>query len=239
MTVSWYKRTFQFNQHERDVWVAEQAAAVLPGSRVLDAGAGRAPYRDLFRHCDYKTQDFGKEPGTVGDYTALDYQSDITAIPAPDASFDVIVCTEVLEHVPDPRAALLEFRRLLVPGGRLVLTAPLGSQLHQRPYHFYGGLTPHWYEHFLPAAGFRIASLERNHGFFSFFGQEAQRFSALIDPRNTGRLGIVTRAAVTILWLFTIAFTRFLFPLIGRLLDRLRLEDEATVGYHVVAVKES
>src|SRR5674476_1266665 len=58
------------------------------------------------------------------DTTRIDLVSDITAIPAPDASFDAILCSEVLEHVPEPTHALDEFTRLLKPGGVLILTAP-------------------------------------------------------------------------------------------------------------------
>lgn len=42
-----------------------------------------------------------------------------------DASFDVVVCSDVIEHVDDPQAMLREIRRLLVPGGRLVITTPI------------------------------------------------------------------------------------------------------------------
>ena len=42
-----------------------------------------------------------------------------------DASFDVVVCSDVIEHVDDPGAMLREIHRLLVPGGRLVVTTPI------------------------------------------------------------------------------------------------------------------
>lgn len=58
-------------------------------------------------------------------------EADITALADADASFDAIGCFDVLEHVPDYRAALREFARVLVPGGRLVLTAPFLETVQQ------------------------------------------------------------------------------------------------------------
>jgi len=49
---------------------------------------------------------------------------DVTRLTMDDGSLDVVVSFDVLEHVPDYRAALAEFARVIRPGGRLVLTAP-------------------------------------------------------------------------------------------------------------------
>lgn len=62
----------------------------------------------------------------------------------PDASFDVVVCADVIEHVDDPQAMLCEIRRLLVPGGHMVITTPIRfSEEPQDPMHvqewFVGG----------------------------------------------------------------------------------------------------
>ena len=69
------------------------------------------------------------------DTTRIDLVSDITAISAPDASFDATLCSELLEHVPEPTPALDEFARLLKPGSFLILTAPFASNEHMAPYH--------------------------------------------------------------------------------------------------------
>lgn len=200
----------------------------------MDVGAGAGPYRELFNHCHYRTHDFGQEPSTIGRYTALDYVSDITAIPVDDQSFDVVLCTEVLEHVPEPGAAVREFARILCPGGSLLISAPLGSVLHQEPFHFYGGFTPHWYSKVLSEAGFESVTVESNMGFFSLFAQEARRFSALLRPRRSARSPLW----VTLLWLVSIPVTRPL-PHIAGHLDALDLERIATVGYHVFAVRSA
>ena len=114
------------NEINRQIWL-EQALAALPhGARILDAGAGELKNRQYCGHLDYVSQDFCQYQGAGGapdeglqtdgwDTSRIDLVSDITAIPAPDASFDAILCSEVLEHVPEPTHALDEFARLLKP----------------------------------------------------------------------------------------------------------------------------
>ncbi|KND50602.1 MAG: Glycosyltransferase [Parcubacteria bacterium C7867-007] len=63
--------------------------------------------------------------GRYGDAVTLD----ITDIPFPDASFDLVVCNHVLEHVLDDRKALREIYRVLVPGGRAILQVPVSRTL--------------------------------------------------------------------------------------------------------------
>jgi SAM-dependent methyltransferase len=227
---------FAPNRHNRNLWVIAQAADIPKASRVLDAGAGAAPYRSLFAHCDYRTQDFGKTPALAGQYANLDYECDINSIPVPDAFFDVVLCTEVLEHVPRPIDVLQEFARILRPGGKLLITAPLGSFLHFEPHHYYGGYTPHWYSKFLTEKGFGIDVLIPNGGFFLWFAQEGLRMSLLISPFRTFR-NPVWCIMLLPLWLTTLPLFWGVFPLLAKPLDRLGLICSATVGYHVVAIK--
>jgi SAM-dependent methyltransferase len=63
------------------------------------------------------------EPG------AADVTADVTDLPMGDASFDLVICSHVLEHVPDDRAALGEFRRVLADGGEILLHTPVSSLL--------------------------------------------------------------------------------------------------------------
>ena len=228
---------FAFNQVFRDRWVAKQAASLEPGSRVLDVGAGSCPYRSLFSHCDYRAQDFTMLEGSqlrYGGYGIIDYVCDINSIPVAAASFDAILCTEVLEHLPEPISAVRELARLLRPGGRIFLTAPLGSGIHQDPFHFYGGFTPHWYRRFLFEAGFEHIRIEANGGFYRHFGQESLRFILMTRPFTSGMPVWLTLAAAPV-WLFAAPFFGILVPIICSILDRFDGEKRFTVGYHVTA----
>ncbi len=230
-----------YNLRNRDRWMAAQAALVPAGARVLDVGAGSAPYRPLFSRCDYKTQDFVGLNGAQlrdGGYGHIDFVSDAAAIPVPAASFDVVLCTEVLEHVPDPVAVVREMARILVDGGRVILTAPLGSGIHQEPYHYYGGYTPYWYRRFLGDCGFDEISIEANDGTFRHFSQEAIRFVRMTRPFAL-RMPVFLELMWLPLWCVLAPVLALLVPLIARVLDRFDREQRFTVGYHVTAVKRA
>ncbi len=64
------------------------------------------------------------------------FHCDLAAIPKPDSFYDAVICNAVLEHVPDPEAVMLEFHRLLVPGGSLVVSVPFLQPFHPTPFDF-------------------------------------------------------------------------------------------------------
>lgn len=212
-------------------WVREQAAAVPAGSTVLDIGAGSAPYREAFAHTEYVTQDLMQTPDLA--YGQIDVVSDITSIPLPDDFADVVLCTEVFEHIPEPLAALPELVRLLKPGGRLIFTAPLGSGHHQKPHHYYGGYTRFWYEKFFPEHGLEIVSLEPNGGLYAHTAELLWRGrDRVINPLRAGN--VVRKAAAAFLQLFVYnATTLFLHKA-----EERWLVEDFTVNFFVVAQKQ-
>lgn len=86
-------------------------------ARVLDYGCGGKHYRELFPpECEYIGADLASNPKAD---LVIDGNS---RIPVPDASCDLVLSTQVLEHVEDPTMYLLECHRVLKPGGRLLLS---------------------------------------------------------------------------------------------------------------------
>jgi SAM-dependent methyltransferase len=73
--------------------------------------------------------------------------------PVPDASVDLVLSTETLEHVPDPPVFMAQAFRCLKPGGRLVLTVPFSARWHFIP-HDYWRFTPSALQRLFSSAGF-------------------------------------------------------------------------------------
>jgi ubiquinone/menaquinone biosynthesis C-methylase UbiE len=222
-----------FSWRMRTDWLALQAGQVAAGARVLDAGAGEGQYRPLFAHTRYEAQDFAQYEGSAADgatetwkYNKLDYVCDITAIPVPDGTFDAVVCTEVLEHVPDPLAALRELVRVTAVGGRLLLTAPLGSGMHQEPYHFYGGYSRHFWSRMLPELGCDVDEIVPLRGLLSHTAQELHRASRYLALQN--------RLAPEQAWVLQEWLPRMLHDA-----DEEVFIEQFTVGYMVRATKRT
>ena len=105
----------------------EWLRGVQVGGRVLDVGCGDRPYDGLFTEADELV---GFD---VPSNELADIHGTIEAVPVDDASFDVALCLQVLEHVPDPAAAIRELRRVVRPGGRVLLTTHGVYPFHPNP----------------------------------------------------------------------------------------------------------
>jgi 2-polyprenyl-3-methyl-5-hydroxy-6-metoxy-1,4-benzoquinol methylase len=108
-------------------------------------------------------------------YGQLDYVGDIWQIAEAEATFDAILCTEVLEHIPYPIETLREFARLLKPGGRLILTAPSNSLRHMDPYFFYTGFSDRFFERMLKESGFAVRTLAPVGDYYRWLAVEMAR----------------------------------------------------------------
>ena len=108
----------------------------IRGRRVLEIGCGRGGFALWLRSqapsgclaaADFspaavrRGQDVARDRGTTGIQWEV---GDIQRIAHRDSSFDTVISTETIEHLPDPARALRELARVLKPGGRLFLTTP-------------------------------------------------------------------------------------------------------------------
>jgi SAM-dependent methyltransferase len=160
--------------------VARSAAALDGGSCVLDAGAGTAPYRPLFAHCDYVTQDW---PQSMHTGRSPDILADLHALPVGDSTFDFVLCTEVLEHVNDPFRVLSELQRVLRPGGQLLLTTPFVLELHEEPYDFFR-YTPDALYVLVGSAGLHVDRVAPLTGWWSTLAQTLRHGGLATRPRD-------------------------------------------------------
>ena len=105
-------------------WLEAQAQERVTGYRVLDVGCGVKPYYPFFaaRASAYVGVDVVPNP-------AAELLGPVEALPVEDGSFDLVLCTQVLEHCDDPAQAVRELRRVAAPGGR-VLASTHGVQVY-------------------------------------------------------------------------------------------------------------
>jgi SAM-dependent methyltransferase len=106
---------------------AVESIEVKPESRILDFGAGTSPYDFLFPNAKYLKADI--TPETSPDLLITDGGT----LEESDESFEVVVSTQVLEHVFDPQKYLREVYRLLKPQGKFLLALPCLYEDHKCP----------------------------------------------------------------------------------------------------------
>lgn len=111
-------------------WLADEARIAheaLGAYRLLDVGCGEKPYRDLF--APYAREHVGVDTHSP----AAELKGAIEALPVENASFDVVLCAQVLEHVDDPAQGVRELARVTRPGGRVLLSTHGTYVFHPAP----------------------------------------------------------------------------------------------------------
>ena len=112
-------------------FLREQAAdahATFGRYRVLDVGCGRKQYEPLF--AAYATSYVGVDHV---DNPMADLKGAIEDLPVEDGSFEVVLCSQVLEHCDDPVTAVSELHRVTAPGGRVLVTTHGVMPYHPSP----------------------------------------------------------------------------------------------------------
>ena len=102
--------------------------------RLLDVGCGSKPYQELFAVDDYFGLDIDSEASR--NRKIADYFYDGKIFPFNENEFDSVLCNQVLEHIFNPDEFLSEIKRVLKPGGRLLLTVPFVWDEHEQPHDY-------------------------------------------------------------------------------------------------------
>lgn len=193
-------------------WVAQAASSVPANSLVLDAGSGDSPYAKLFEAHRYESADFAQLDKPYA--PDLTYVCDLAHLPVEDERFDLVVMTQVLEHVPDPLSVLSEMHRVLKPGGELWYSAPLFYEEHEQPFDFYR-YTQFAHRHLCAGAGLHLISIDWLEGYLATVAYELNMAaSSLVVGRGGER-----RASITIRTLATRGVAAAL-KLLARQLDQ-------------------
>ena len=223
---------------ERDVadrhdFLRKELSRIAPG-KLLDMGSGERPYENLIKNLgfSYTSHDFEKYEGS-DEFPGLqntgwenknhDIVCDILEIPT--QAYDVIVLTEVLEHVPDPVAVLNKCYSLLDNEGRLIVTVPFASRMHQAPFWFSSGLSPFWFDYHGKSLGYEVEKCCLLGNFYDMFLAEGEQFFGCFGIKSIN-LGTLFQATF-------IKLRRILEPRVpGALLD------SGAMGVFVVLAKK-
>jgi len=201
--------------------------------RVLDLGAGLAPWRDLLTNAEYfgldieHSEQFGMKRTDGVEYF------DGARIPFPDGSVDHVLCAEVLEHVPNACALMVEVCRVLKKGGTLIVTIPWSARVHHLP-HDYRRLTPEGLRVIFHDSGFgKLRIYERGSDLAVISNKAIVILLRLFGPSSR----------LHILWCWPLAL--LLLPFVGALLLNAHLSlrfklgsAQDPLGYGVVAHKQ-
>ena len=197
---------------------------VLDDDWVLDAGAGSAPYKPLFKHAHYESADFEQVDKP---YARSTYVCDLKEIPVENERFNYVVFNQVMEHLPEPSLVLAELNRVLKPGGKMIYTGPLFYEEHEQPYDFYR-YTQYGLRHLFDSADFEVERLDWLEGYFGTVGYQLECMSKYLPSSPSIYGGGIKGVAISML----MKVLRLSFSGLAVLFHRLEIRTKFTQYGH-------
>ena len=176
----------EFYRHSWVIDILQRLVSENEFKTLIDIGAGPGIYAEFIKSLGvkYTSQDFmlileneRRYPGLLDkkfQYQKMDITCDVLDIPE-DKKFDIVLCTEVLEHVPDPARVFIKLSKLVDNQGYIVLSCPLISVMHQAPFWFQSGLSPYWFQYWAEQSDIEIVSIEIYGDYIDMMVQEVSR----------------------------------------------------------------
>lgn len=145
----------------------------IEGKILLDVGAGNQPYKIFFNKLKYESCDSDQIIKEMK-YDVLDAKHDFYCninerIPRDNKYYDIVLCSEVLEHVYDPKNVVKEISRILKDDGIFVITVPQCGGEHMLPHNYFNYLSP-GIEHLLKENNLTPLSISKPSGGFHLIG---------------------------------------------------------------------
>lgn len=137
------KVKYQFNPNifysgyilRRKLLLAISRYSSYMSGKMMDFGCGSKPYQSLFNVSEYIGVDYAGQ-GHSHEHEQIDVFYDGITLPFPDNHFDSVFSTEVFEHVFNLEDMIVEIKRVMKPGGKILVTCPFAIPEHEQPNDF-------------------------------------------------------------------------------------------------------
>jgi SAM-dependent methyltransferase len=205
-------------------------AYIKENDTVFDIGCGNKPFEAYIRTLT-KNDDTSAYRGcdiVQSSEQKADIICDVTNIAEKSSAYDVVICTQVIEHVFEHFKVFEEAYRLLKPGGVFIVSSNLVWEIHEAPYDYYR-FTKYGFIKLLENAGFHVQEAKSNGGKFAVLGQ-----LILHVFRGRGEKKGVNRVFYAITRRCLALMCNMVFPLLD---DKFK-DDRYTLNYVFVGKKQ-
>lgn len=197
----------------------------MPTKKMLDIGAENSPYKKYFSKLDYYSQDIKQNSSGSINFVG-DINEGLDTVES--NSFDFILCTQVLEHIREPKKSFQEFCRILKPGGKMFLTTHLCFEEHMVPFDYFR-FTKYGLRYLGESNGFAIERISPQGGIFQII--------ALIFDTLLIKL-LFKRGFLYYLYIVVFTIPIFIFNSICYFLDSLDKDKIMTLNYECIYKKK-
>ena len=210
-----------------DTFYFERVELLQIGCRVLDLGGKKFKKRGEFDISCFPLQvDFAN----INRLAKPDVLCDAVAMPIKNESYDAVILSEILEHVPDPKIVLKETFRVLKIEGKALITVPFMFHIHPDPSDF-GRYTDFYWQQVATRVGFSVDSVQKHGGFYALVANLVKIWPLGFDK---GAFGKVFRKLCHMFYPMIMIFLMWL----DRKYNRNILEAN-TLGFEMVFVKKT